>query len=88
MARKGTFSFDLSKPLKKGPLLKQGALHRAFKYREFILYPGFLVYYENETKWRLDLTKGETLGVRLLANVASNVACCFITSNKLVIVQS
>lgn len=61
--RKGTFAFDLSKPLKKGQLLKQGALHKAFKHRLFIIYPGFMVYYENETKWKLDLTKGETLGV-------------------------
>ncbi len=62
-ARRSTFAFDLSKPVKRGSLLKQGALHRAFKAREFVLYPGFLVYYENESKWRLDLTKGETLGV-------------------------
>lgn len=62
--RRSTFAFDLSKPLKKGTLLKQGAFHRAFKNRVFVLYPGFLVYYETENKWRLDLTKGETLGVR------------------------
>jgi hypothetical protein len=61
--RRGTFAFDLSRPLKKGTLLKQGAFHKAFKARAFILYPGFLVYYESESKWRLDLTKGETLGV-------------------------
>lgn len=63
--RRGTFAFDLSKPLLKGTLLKQGALHKAFKSREFVVYPGFLVYYDNESKWRLDLTKGETLGVSL-----------------------
>lgn len=61
--RRGTFAFDLSRPLKRGILFKQGAFHKAFKNRDFILYPGFLVYYENENKWRLDLTKGETLGV-------------------------
>lgn len=61
--RKSTFAFDLSKPLKKGTLLKQGAVHRAFKYRYFVVYPAFLVYYDNESKWKLDLTKGETLGV-------------------------
>lgn len=70
--RKSTFAFDLSKPLKKGTLLKQGALHKAFKHREFIIYPGFMVYYENESKWKLDLTKGETLGV---SEVASFLAC-------------
>ena len=44
--------------------MKQGSLHKAFKYRYFVLYPGFLVYYDSETKWRVDLAKGETLGVR------------------------
>lgn len=61
--RNGTFSFDLSQPVKKGVLLKQGAFHKAFKYRFFIVYPGFLVYYDQESKWRYDLTIGETLGV-------------------------
>ena len=63
MAHRGTFAFELSKPTKKGILLKQGALHKAFKYRYFVLYPGFLVYYDSEHKWRVDLAKGETLGV-------------------------
>lgn len=61
--RRGTFAFDLTKPLKHGILMKQGAFHKAFKNREFVLYPGFLVYYDNESTWRLDLTKKETLGV-------------------------
>ncbi len=45
--------------------MKQGALHKAFKYRFFVLYPGFLVYYDTENKWKVDLAKGETLGVSL-----------------------
>ena len=61
--RRGGFSFDLFQPIKKGVLLKQGAVHTAFKYRFFVLYPGFFVYYEKESKWRQDLTKGETLDV-------------------------
>lgn len=61
--RKPTFGFDLSKPTKKGVLLKQGQYHKAFKYRFFVLYPGFLVYYEDERKWKCDVTRGETLGV-------------------------
>ena len=61
--QRGTFAFELSKPTKKGTLMKQGALHKAFKYRYFVLYPGFLVYYDTENKWRVDLAKGETLGV-------------------------
>ena len=59
-------AFDLSMPLKRGNLLKQGAFHKAFKHREFILYPGFLVYYDNEKCWRHDIAKGEELGVSLL----------------------
>ena len=82
-ARRGTFAFDLSKPLKKGTLLKQGQLHKAFKYRYFVLYPGFLVYYDDMKKWKLDITRGETLGVSWLrvsctptsrADVHSNIA--------------
>ncbi len=61
--RSSTFAFDLKKPLKQGFLLKQGQLHRAFKNRFFVLYPGFLVYYADQNKWKFDLTKGETLGV-------------------------
>ena len=64
MAGRGTFAFELSKPSKRGTLMKQGSLHKAFKYRFFVLYPGFLVYYESETKWIVDLAKGQTLGVR------------------------
>lgn len=63
MAKRGTFAFELSKPSKRGMLMKQGSLHKAFKYRYFVLYPGFLVYYESENKWKMDLAKGETLGV-------------------------
>lgn len=62
--RRSTFAFDVAKPLKKGALLKQGAVNKSFKTREFVLYPGFLVYYDSDSKWRLDLLKGETLGVR------------------------
>lgn len=58
------FAFDLRKPILKGTILKQGGLHRAFKQRFFILYPGFLVYYDDAQKWQYDLQRGETLGVR------------------------
>lgn len=73
--RKGTFAFDLSHPVKKGVLLKQGAFHKAFKYRFFLVYPGFLVYYDQESKWLLDLTKGETLGGRLGAIKLKGGSC-------------
>lgn len=50
-----------------GRMLKQGGLHKAFKERFFILYPGFLVYYDAESTWKYDLQRGETLGGRLNA---------------------
>lgn len=76
-ARKtNAFRFDLSKPTKRGTLMKQGGLHRAFKYRFFILYPGFLVYYDTETKWKSDLTKGETLGVSTTIWAGLQLASC------------
>lgn len=70
--RKGVFTFDLSHPIKKGVLLKQGAFHKAFKYRFFLVYPGFLVYYDQESRWLLDLTKGGTLGVSQVVNTTKS----------------
>ena len=83
--RKGTFAFDLSHPVKKGVLLKQGAFHKAFKYRFFLVYPGFLVYYDQESKWLLDLTKGETLGVSrcMLETFATTLVCSWALSSQL-----
>ncbi|XP_003385233.1 PREDICTED: uncharacterized protein LOC100635519 [Amphimedon queenslandica] len=63
--RRRKFAFDLRKPIMKGVILKQGGFHKAFKQRFFILYPGFLVYYEDGQKWQYDLQRGETLGSRL-----------------------
>ena len=50
--------FDYTKPDLHGYLYKQGALHKAFKKRYFVLYPGYLVYYTDETKYRSDVAKG------------------------------
>lgn len=63
---KRKFAFNLRKPIFTGPLLKQGAFHKAFKSRYFILYPGFLVYYESPERWQYDLQRGDTLGVSAL----------------------
>ena len=63
---KRRFAFDLRKPIMRGNLSKQGGFHRAFKQRYFILYPGFLVYYDHPDTWKYDLQRGETLGVRIL----------------------
>ena len=68
--RKGPFNFDLRKPQRTGYMLKQGRLHRVFKRRFFVLYPGFLVYYEDDIKWKSDLAKGDTLGVSAFASCA------------------
>ena len=50
--------FDYTKPETHGYLYKQGALHKAFKKRYFVLYPGYLVYYTDETKYKADVAKG------------------------------
>lgn len=66
------FAFDLNKPLFKGNLLKQGEFHRAFKDRFFVLYPGFLVYYDDISTWKYDLQRGETLGVSMQEEMIQN----------------
>ena len=55
--------FDYTKPELHGYLYKQGALHKAFKKRYFVLYPGYLVYYVDEAKYSADLAK-KSLQVR------------------------
>lgn len=50
--------FDYTKPELHGYLYKQGGVHKAFKKRYFVLYPGYLVYYTDETKYRIDVAKG------------------------------
>ncbi len=55
---KTKFSFDVDKPLKNGFLRKQGYSLKHFKERFFVLYPNFLVYYEEVSKWQFDKTVG------------------------------
>jgi hypothetical protein len=63
---KRKFAFDLAKPLMRGPLQKQGEiLGVIYKQRYFVLYPGFLVYYDDKDTWKYDLQRGQTLGSRL-----------------------
>ena len=59
------FGFDLKRPVRRGYLLKQGGTHKAFKNRYFVLYPGFLVYYNSEDKYVFDVARG-TLGVSVI----------------------
>ena len=77
MASKGRpsskFSFDVTKPIKIGFLNKQWKSGSRFKRRFFVVYPGFLVYYDEDTKWRLDYSKGDTLEVR-----ECETPCCYI----------
>ncbi|XP_065889598.1 uncharacterized protein [Dysidea avara] len=61
MAGKGVRSrvlFDYTKPELHGYMYKQGGVHKAFKKRYFVLYPGYLVYYTDENKYRIDVVKG------------------------------
>lgn len=56
---KTKFSFDESKPIKSGFLSKQSnGITKKMKLRFFVLFPNFLVYYEDVEKWRYDLTVG------------------------------
>ena len=43
-------------PLKTGYMQKAGRTNKSFKNRFFVLYKNFVVYYDDETKWRRDIT--------------------------------
>ena len=47
---------NFKEPLKTGFLSKAGKTNKSFKNRFFVLYKNFLVYYDDETKWRRDVT--------------------------------
>ena len=47
---------DFKEPLKTGYLQKAGKTNKSFKNRFFVLYKNFLVYYDDETKWKRDVT--------------------------------
>lgn len=55
---KTKLAFDESKPLKYGFLKKQGEKMKHLKERFYVLYPNFLVYYTDATKWQFDKTVG------------------------------
>ncbi len=55
---KTKLEFDIEKPIKYGFLRKQGAALKGMKERFFVIYPNFLVYYTDATKWKFDLTVG------------------------------
>ena len=58
------FNFNLENPVIKGVLFKQRDFDKSFKRRFFVLYPGFLVYYDDIHKWKVDVWRGNTLGVK------------------------
>ena len=64
-----TFKFPLDAPLLSGTLLKQKDFGMRLSKKFVILYPGFLVFYDNAERWALDV-KGNTLSVSqvILAN--------------------
>lgn len=55
---KTKMAFDMGKPLKCGFLKKKGDKIKLVKERFFVLYPNFLVYYADATKWQFDKTVG------------------------------
>ena len=63
------FKFSLENPLLKGTLFKKGGVGKLFKRRFFVLYPGFLVYYDDVLKWKADVWKGDTLGVTHMRSI-------------------
>lgn len=65
---KPKLSFDVTKPVKQGKLLKQGEKLKQFKERFFVLYPNFLVFYNDVSSWQFDITVGN-LGVREITGV-------------------
>ena len=55
---KTKLEFDIEKPIKYGYLGKQGKTLKNIKERFFVVYPNYLVYYSDATKWKFDLTVG------------------------------
>lgn len=54
---------DYKDPVKTGYLSKAGKSSRSYKNRFFVLYKNFLVYYDDDIKWKRDVTV-ERLEVR------------------------
>lgn len=47
---------NYKEPLKTGFLFKSGKTNKSFKNRFFALYKNFLVYYDDDIKWKRDIT--------------------------------
>lgn len=63
---------NYKEPEKTGFLQKAGKTNKSFKNRFFVLYKNFLVYYDDEQKWRRDITV-ERLEVRQRLPAASSM---------------
>lgn len=63
---KTKLAFDESQPLKYGFLKKKGEKMGGMKERFYVLYPNFLIYYTDASKWQFDKTVG-----RLEVNLGS-----------------
>ena len=73
---------DFKSPRKTGLLTKAGGKTNksSFKSRFFALYKNFLVYYDDETKWKRDITV-ERMEVRAVAvfiyrGICNNLSSC------------
>ena len=73
---KTKMEFDIDKPIKCGFLRKQGRALKGMKERFFVVYPGFLIYYTDATKWKFDLTVGSLqVSCYVFAQLLFDCAC-------------
>ncbi len=63
---------NYQEPKKTGFLQKAGKTNKSFKNRFFVLYKNFLVYYDDEQKWKRDITV-DRLEVRRRSPAASSM---------------
>ena len=84
---------NFKEPVKTGFLSKAGKSNKSFKNRFFVLYKNFLLYYDDETKWKRDVTvERMEVSTRTRASLARELSalggrwwnslfvCCFQTS--------
>lgn len=71
---------DYKDPKKTGFLYKAGKTNKSLKNRFFVLYKNFLVYYDDETKWKRDITVERMEVSRLAYGCAGRVGDLSATS--------
>lgn len=65
---------DLKKPLHEGYMYKQAHTHHGFNLRYFALYPGVLLYFQDDSDYKRDVKKG-SLGVSRCMHGSKIVVC-------------